>query len=81
MPNTANYTTTQAKADYPPQLRRAAVLELGAKFGFTERTMRTLIEGPEAAIKSHKFGKQVRGYFNRDDVLTALFPPSTNPKA
>ncbi len=81
MLNTANYTPSQAKAEYPPQLRRAAVLELGSKFGFSLSSMRTLIEGETAPIKSHKFGKQKRGYFNRDDVLNALFPPSTNPKA
>jgi len=79
MPN-VNYTPTQAKADYPPQLRRAAVLELGSKFGFSLSSMRVLIEGPEAPIKSHRFGTQIRGYFARDDVLNALFPNSTNPQ-
>lgn len=73
MSNT-DYTITKAKAEYTPQLRRAAVLEMGAKFGFTTRTMRALIEGPDASIKSHKFADQTKGYFHRDEVLAVLFP-------
>lgn len=79
MPN-SNYSPAQARADFPPQLRRAAVLDLGARFGFTIPTMRALIEGPDASIKSQKFGTQKRGYFAREDVLNALFPSSTNAK-
>lgn len=76
-----NYTLIQAKADYPPQLRRAGVIELGSRFGFTVKTMRTLIEGPEAIIKGHTFGNQKRSYFHRDEILETLFPRSTKPKS
>ncbi len=72
-------TNTQTNAErcrklFPPKLKRAQVMEMGAEFGITAWTMRCLIEGPGAVVKVEKFANQKRGYFDRDRLIEQLFP-------
>lgn len=66
------YTAEQCRRDFTPKLKRAQVLEIGRKFGFSAHLMRQLIEGPEATIKREVYAGQARGYFNLEDVLRQL---------
>lgn len=77
------YTAEQARKDYKPLIKRAAVLELGEKLGITRRTMRLLIEGEDAPVKRHLILSKPSQYFKLEDVLTAVLPTtaSTNIKA
>ena len=72
MTTTPPYTAERARQDYPLKIRRAGLIEMGLRFGFTERTLRALIEGETATLKSRKFGNQKRGYFDRDEALKTL---------
>lgn len=72
-----NYTATQARHDYPPNLKRAAVIELGERCGLTMSTVRTLIEGETATFKPRRLAGQKYGYFLREDAIKAFFPDST----
>jgi hypothetical protein len=73
-----NYTATQARHDYPPNLKRAAVIQLGERCGLTRTTVRTLIEGPAAPLKPRLLAGQKYGYFLLEDAIKAFFPDSTN---
>lgn len=73
-----NYTATQARHDYPPNLKRAAVLELGARCGLSRSTVRTLIEGADAPLKPRPLAGQTYGYFQLEDAIKTFFPDSTN---
>lgn len=66
------YTPEQARLDYKPLIKRGEVMELGARLGITESTMRLMIEGEDATVKRQTFGGQSRGYFKLDDVLKAI---------
>lgn len=67
-----SYTHEQARRDYKPLIKRVEVMELGARLGITESTMRLMIEGEDAPVKRQTFGGQSRGYFKLDDVLKAI---------
>ena len=69
MTTTPPYTADRARQDYPLKIRRAGLIEMGLRFGFTESTLRDLIEGESATLKSRKYGNQKRGYFDRDEAL------------
>lgn len=69
---TENYTAERARQDYPLKIRRAGLIEMGLRFGFTEATLRALIEGETATLKSRKYGTQKRGYFDREEALKVL---------
>lgn len=66
------YTPEQARLDYRPLIKRGEVVEIGRRLGFTERTMRLMIEGEDAPVKRQTFAGQSRGYFKLDDVLKAI---------
>ena len=66
------YTPEQARRDYKPLIKRGEVMELGARLGITESTMRLMIEGEDAPVERQTFGGQSRGYFKLDDVLKAI---------
>lgn len=75
------YTADQARKDYPLKLRRAAVLEMAARFGYSENSVRKLIEGRKATeteaavapvLQRKTFVGQTRGYFDREEVLRAI---------
>lgn len=74
--HTAKESTNAEKCRgvFPPKLKRAQVMEMGAQFGITEWTMRCLIEGKGAVVKVEKFGGQKRGYFDRERLIEQLFP-------
>lgn len=69
----ATYTADQARAEYPANIKRAAVLEIGAKCGLSSWSVRCLIEGPEAPLKARHFAGQRRGYFRLEEVIEQLF--------
>lgn len=73
-----NYTPTQARDDYPPNLKRAAVIELGIRVGLSKSTVRTLIEGPTAPLRPRPLAGQRYGYFLLEDAIKTFFPDSTN---
>lgn len=73
-----NYTPTQARHDYPPNLKRAAVMQLGERAGLSRSTVRTLIEGPTAPLKPRRLAGQKYGYFQLEDAIKTFFPDSTN---
>jgi len=62
----------KVEREYPLMMRRGDVLEVGKLIGLSERTMRRLIEGEEAAIKMRHIGGQKRGYFDRGRVMEVL---------
>ncbi len=70
------YTIEQARREFTPLIKRGAVLALGAKFGFKERTMRLLIEGEDAPVKRHMILGKPSQYFKLEDVLEAVMPNS-----
>ncbi len=72
MTTTPTYTAERARQEYPLKIRRAALIEMGLRFGFSESSMRDLIEGETATLKSRKFGTQKRGYFDREEALQVL---------
>lgn len=73
-----NYTARQALNDYPPNLKRSQVIELGLRFGLKQRAVRTLIEGPDAALKPRTLAGQRYGYFRLSEVIATFTPDSTS---
>lgn len=72
-----NYTPDQATHDYPPNLKRWQVIELGIRFGLKQGAIRTLIEGEEAVLKPRKIARQKYGYFKLEDAIRIFNPDST----
>lgn len=68
-------TLTDAQKQFPVRLRRAHVLELGRSVGLSERTIRSMIEGQGAPIKGIIYPNTKRQYFDREQVVQALFQP------
>lgn len=64
-------TQTDAHRKFPVRMRRGQVLELGREIGLSERTVRSLIEG--GPIKGIVYAGTTRQYFDRDQVIRALF--------
>jgi len=54
-------------------MRRAHVLELGRSIGLSEWTVRSMIEGRAAQIKGIVYEGTCRQYFDREQVIQALF--------
>jgi len=70
-------TLEQARKDFTPLLKRGGVLDLGARLGITERTMRLLIEGADAPVKRHEILGKPSQYFKLEDVLAAVMPDNS----
>jgi hypothetical protein len=66
-------TQTEAQQKFPVRMRRGDVLSLGCRLGLSERTVRGLIEGGDAPIKGIIYEGTTRKYFDRDQVIRALF--------
>ncbi len=66
-------TESQARQNFPALMRRGHVIELGRRIGIAEYSVRALIEGDQAPIKGIVYPRTCRKYFNREEVLHAMF--------
>lgn len=68
------YTATNAKNDYPPNIKRSQVIELGKRAGLKEGAVRALIDGADAPLRPRCLAGQRYGYFRLTEVVAAFFP-------
>lgn len=52
----------------PPNLTRGQVFELAGELGFSVRSVRAVIDGPDASLKGRRLGTK-RTYWRKVDVV------------